>query len=175
MRARSPQVTGEGFTALFGAPVAQEDHARRAVLAGRDLQQHLRTALAVRAYAPGATLDVGLGVHTGLVVIGPLEKDPQRLYTALGPTTHLATRLQQLAPPNTLLISHATYHLVQTEVQVAAWEPSSNPEGASPVPVYAARDLPNGGQGCLYARIVRRVHLWGESGSWRSCTSAWRM
>jgi class 3 adenylate cyclase/DNA-binding winged helix-turn-helix (wHTH) protein len=115
------QVSGEGFLALFGAPVAQEDHARRAVLAALDLRQRLqvREREALQGQPHGVTLRLGL--HTGPVVVGPLEYDPQRPYTAVGDTLALATRLQQQAAPDTVLVSAATYVLVQAEVEGEAW------------------------------------------------------
>jgi DNA-binding winged helix-turn-helix (wHTH) protein len=89
------QVSGEGFVVLFGAPVAQEDHARRAVLAALELHQRLQVPEARRGQTHGVALRLGL--HTGSVVVGPLEYDPQRPYTAVGDTLALATRLQQQA------------------------------------------------------------------------------
>jgi DNA-binding winged helix-turn-helix (wHTH) protein len=74
------QVSGEGFVALFGAPVAQEDHARRAVLAALELSQRLHALDAVQGQPQGVT--VCLGLHTGPVIVGPLAHDPQRPYTA---------------------------------------------------------------------------------------------
>src|SRR5439155_15665346 len=86
-------VSGEGFLALFGAPVAQEDHARRAVLAALDLHQRLRTPDALHGQPRGVA--VCLGLHTGRVVVGLLAYEPQWPYTAAGTTLHVATRLQQ--------------------------------------------------------------------------------
>jgi DNA-binding winged helix-turn-helix (wHTH) protein len=73
-------ITGEGFVALFGAPRAEEDHARRAVLAAVALQQALQASTA--GVSPRVPL--AIGVHTGPVVVGSLGADKQRLYTAVG-------------------------------------------------------------------------------------------
>src|SRR5215813_1664641 len=103
------QYLGNGFLALFGAPVAHEDHARRAVLAALELQQRLhdcRTGLALSQDVP---LAVGIRMHTGPVVVGYLDSDPPRLYTAVGETTHVLTRLLPLATPGAVVISEATY------------------------------------------------------------------
>src|SRR5215510_325652 len=86
-------VTGEDFTAAFGAPVGQEDHARRAVLAALELAQRLRTQAFGEAHAPR------IGLHTGPVVIGGLTSASQQLYTAVGDTMHQASQLQRWAPP----------------------------------------------------------------------------
>ena len=133
------QVSGEGFLALFGAPVAQEDHARRAVLAALELRQRLRVPDALRGQPHGVA--VRLGLHTGPVVVGPLAHEPQRPYTAAGDTLQLATRLQQQAAPDTLLVSAATYALVQDEVQGEACETLALDAPSTPVPVYAIRGL----------------------------------
>ena len=133
------QVSGEGFLALFGAPVAQEDHARRAVLAALELRQRLRMPNAIRGQPHGVA--VRLGLHTGPVVVGPLAYEPQRPYTAAGDTLQLATRLQQRAAPDTCLVSAATYALVQDEVQGEVCETLSLDGPSTPVPVYAIHGL----------------------------------
>ena len=93
------QGSSEGLTALFGAPAAQEDHARRAILAALELQQRLRIHPTLHATVPGGAFTVRMGVHSGPVVAGDLGVEPHRLYTAVGAPTHLATRLQQHAVP----------------------------------------------------------------------------
>jgi class 3 adenylate cyclase len=134
-------VTGDGFTALFGAPVAQEDHARRAVLAALELRQHLHTQLLLRLQTRGEAVLACIGVHTGAVVVGRLPHEPQRLYTAIGASTHLATRLQHLARPGTILISAATYRLVQAEVRVEACGTVDDDGGSPSVPVYTVQGI----------------------------------
>jgi class 3 adenylate cyclase len=131
--------TGEGFMALFGAPLAHEDHARRAVLAALELQQRLGTHRPAPPLPPDVSLDACLGVHTGPVVVGPLEGDAQRLYTAVGATTHLATRLQHLAASGTVVLSDTTYQLVRHEVQSEAIGSLTLPESTAPVAVYCVR------------------------------------
>ena len=132
-------ITAEGFTAVFGAPVGQEDHARRAVLAGLDLCQRLRTPEALRGQPRGVALRLGLA--SGPMVVGPLVHEPQRPYAAMGDTLSLATWLQQRATPDTLLVSAATYALVQDEVQGEACEPLACEAPSSSVSVYTIRDL----------------------------------
>jgi class 3 adenylate cyclase/tetratricopeptide (TPR) repeat protein len=107
-------ISGEGFVALFGAPLAEEDHARRAVLAAVALQQ------ALQAHHAGESppVPLSIGVHTGPVVVGGLGEENHRLYTAVGETIELASWLRQRATPGTIFLSAATQQLVQTEVQV---------------------------------------------------------
>jgi class 3 adenylate cyclase len=133
------QVSGDGFVALFGAPVAQEDHARRAVLAALDLRQRLHAPDALRGQPHGVALRLGL--HSGPVVIGLLADDPQRPYTAMSDTLSLATQLQQRATPDTLLVSAATYALVQDEVQGEACEPLACAAPSTLVSVYTLHGL----------------------------------
>jgi adenylate cyclase len=89
--------TSAGFTVVFGAPVAQEDHARRAVLAAIELRQRLHDAPALHAQL-GEVLSLGMGLHSGLVVVGSLGQDPQQLATAVGAPFH-APRGSSNRPP----------------------------------------------------------------------------
>jgi class 3 adenylate cyclase len=109
--------TSEGMTAVFGMPVAQEDHARRAVLAALELHQRLGQHPALREQRSGGGHAVRMGLHSGMVVVGGLGQDPQQLPTTVGLPVHLARRLQQQAAPGTILLSAATYALVHAEVQ----------------------------------------------------------
>jgi class 3 adenylate cyclase len=131
------QFGGDGFQALFGVAVAQEDHARRAVLAAVVLQQHLNERLSTAGLPSGQAPAVGIGVHTGVVVVGRLGADPQRVYTAAGDTIALATRLQHRAAPGMILMSEATWQLVQDEVQVEPHGGIVVEDRSTPVPVYA--------------------------------------
>jgi class 3 adenylate cyclase/DNA-binding winged helix-turn-helix (wHTH) protein len=132
---------GEGFVALFGAPVAQEDHAQRAVLAALALHAHVGASAPDLSQAPAEPLVLCLGLHTGRVVVDRLGGDPQRLYTATGETTQVALRLRQLAAPGTTLLSAVTQQLVQENVLA---EPRGEVQlGASqaPVPMYGVRGI----------------------------------
>src|SRR5262249_12506024 len=124
---------------VFGAPVAQEDHARRAVLAALELLQRLRTPDVLRGQPHGVALRLGL--HTGPVVVGPLAYEPQRPYIAAGDTLHLAAQLHQHATPGTMLVSATTYALVQAEVQGAAWAADSCDTASTPVIGYVVHGL----------------------------------
>jgi class 3 adenylate cyclase/tetratricopeptide (TPR) repeat protein len=111
------QFLGDGFMALFGAPLAHEDHARRAALAALGVAQTLRERpLAVGASA-GVPVTVRMGLHTGFVVVGAIGDNLRMDYTAVGDTTHLAARLQQLAEPGAILASEATWRLVEGYVR----------------------------------------------------------
>src|SRR5262245_63892153 len=90
------QFLGDGFMALFGAPLSHEDHARRAVLAALGIQRALREASTTGER--DGELSVRMGLNTGFVVVGAIGDNLRMDYTAVGDTTHLAARLQQLAP-----------------------------------------------------------------------------
>ena len=93
------QFLGDGFMALFGAPLAHEDHARRAALAALGVARALRDHPAVVAPGTEIPLTVRMGLHTGFVVVGMIGDNLRMDYTAIGDTTNLAARLQQLAEP----------------------------------------------------------------------------
>jgi class 3 adenylate cyclase/DNA-binding winged helix-turn-helix (wHTH) protein/tetratricopeptide (TPR) repeat protein len=133
--------TSEGVTAVFGAPVAQEDHARRAVLAALELRQRLRDHPILRAQLPGGALAVRMGLHAGCVVVGGLGQGPQQLATVVGEPCHLALRLQQQAAHGTILLSAATAALVHAEVEIAPCEPLTVDGQPTPVPVYAVQGI----------------------------------
>ena len=101
------QFLGDGFMALFGAPVAHEDHARRAVLAALAIDRSLRERR-VDLDPTGIEIAVRMGLNTGPVVVGKIGDNLRMDYTAIGDTTHLAARLQQIAEAGAILISRAT-------------------------------------------------------------------
>src|SRR5262245_32518664 len=133
--------TSEGFTAVFGAPVAQEDHARRAVLAALELRQRLRTHPALPELSPGGDLAVRMGLHSGLVVVAALGQAPQRTATAVGAPVHLAFGPHLHAGPGAMLLRAATYALVHAEGQAASGGTLDLAGSPAPMPVYALQGL----------------------------------
>ncbi|MGD8566468.1 MAG: adenylate/guanylate cyclase domain-containing protein [Gammaproteobacteria bacterium] len=106
------QYLGDGILTYFGFPQANEDDASRAVEAGLAMVSGVQL-LNERLFAErGIQLSIRVGVHTGLVVIGEIGSDDKRSL-ALGTTPNVAARLQNLAEPNSVLISDATYRLAQ--------------------------------------------------------------
>jgi class 3 adenylate cyclase/tetratricopeptide (TPR) repeat protein len=106
------QYTGDGVMALFGAPIAHEDSPRRAVHAALGMQHALQDFGRELQAQRGFSLQMRIGMNTGLVVVGKIGDDLRMDYTAVGDTTNLAARLQQLAQPGTVVISAATHKLV---------------------------------------------------------------
>src|SRR5262249_39796519 len=135
------QYLGDGFLALFGAPVAHEDHARRAVLAALELQQRLHDCRTGLALSQDAALAVGIGLHTGPVVVGYLDSDPPRLYTAVGETTHVLPPLLPLATSGAVVMSEATYRLAHDEVWAEACGRLELAETAPVVTVYTVQGV----------------------------------
>src|SRR5215471_17436 len=128
------QFLGDGFMALFGAPIAHEDHARRAVLAALALQRSLQEAHLGEPY--GEACQFRMGLNSGLVVVGSIGDNLRMDYSAIGDTTNLAARLQQHAEPGTILISESTTRLVQGSVRLEALAPVEVKGKTEPVTPY---------------------------------------
>ncbi len=128
------QVMGDGIMALFGAPLAHEDHAVRACYAA--LQSVAQYAEGVfRSH--GVPIQMRLGLNSGEVVVRAIGSDLRMDYTAVGQTTHLAARMEQMATPGTILLAPATLQLAEGYVQVAARGPVVVKGLPDPVEVYA--------------------------------------
>jgi len=112
--------SGSGFSALFGAPIALEDHGRRAVQAAMDL-----LTAPVRRGAENS-VQLRMGLNAGAVVVGQLAADPRRIYTAVGDTTWRARRIHDSAPPGKLLASEASYRLVEADTEAEPVPPIEN-------------------------------------------------
>ncbi|MBI4608124.1 MAG: AAA family ATPase [Candidatus Rokubacteria bacterium] len=106
------QFTGDGIMALFGAPLALEDHAARAVEAALAIQDSMGRAAREFLLRWGQSPALRIGVNTGRVVVGKIGDDLRMDYTAQGDTVNLAARLQALAAPATVAISESTHQLV---------------------------------------------------------------
>src|SRR5215472_13316018 len=103
------QYSGDGLMALFGAPIAHEDAPRRAVHAALGIQRALHDYAATLERERGLKLQMRIGINTGTVVVGRIGTDLHMEYTAIGDTINLASRLQALARPGSVLISDSTW------------------------------------------------------------------
>jgi class 3 adenylate cyclase/tetratricopeptide (TPR) repeat protein len=106
------QYTGDGIMALFGAPIAHEDHAQRACYAALHLKDELRRYQEDVKRRHAVTFSVRMGINSGEVVVGRIGDDLRMDYTAQGETVGLAHRLQELADPGTAYLSERTAALV---------------------------------------------------------------
>jgi len=106
------QFLGDGIMALFGAPIAHEDHARRAVHAALGIRAALERYHDELERERGIMFQIRQGLNTGLVVVGSIGTDLRMDYTAVGDTTNVAARLVQAAAPGRIVISATTHRLV---------------------------------------------------------------
>jgi class 3 adenylate cyclase/tetratricopeptide (TPR) repeat protein len=112
------QVMGDGIMALFGAPFAQEDHAVRASYAALRMQQSVKQYAEEVLRREGVTVRIRIGMDSGEVVVRSIVSDLGADYTAVGQTTHLAARMEQMADPGSILITGSTHELAQGFVRV---------------------------------------------------------
>src|SRR5262252_327359 len=111
------QVLGDGIMALFGAPVAHEDHAARACYAALAMQDALRRYAEEVRRTHGLPVQMRVGLHSGDVVVRAIANDLHMDYSAVGQTTHLAARMEQLATPGSIRLTAATLRLVEGLIQ----------------------------------------------------------
>jgi TOMM system kinase/cyclase fusion protein len=137
------QYLGDGLLVYFGYPRAHEDDAQRAVRAALELLAAIAPLQAQLAADQGIRLAVRLGIHTGLVVIGAVGTSGRQEQLALGDTPNIAARLQGLAEPDSVVVSEATYRLVQGYVTGQALGPQ--PLKGVETPVLAYRVLGTSG------------------------------
>jgi class 3 adenylate cyclase/tetratricopeptide (TPR) repeat protein len=130
------QVLGDGIMALFGAPLAHEDHALRACYAALAMQAALRAYTDEVRRTHGLELRIRVGLNAGEVVVRTIRNDLHMDYSAVGETTHLAARMEQLATPGTIRITAATLHLVEGLIRVNALGPVPVKGLTEPVEVY---------------------------------------
>ena len=117
------QVMGDGIMALFGAPVAHEDHAVRACYAALAMQAAMRRYGEEVRRTHGLVVQSRVGLNSGDVVVRAISNDLHMDYSAIGQTTHLAARMEQLATPGSILLTTTTLRLVEGLVQVNALGP----------------------------------------------------
>ncbi len=120
------QVMGDGIMALFGAPIGHEDHAVRACYAAVRMQRRINLYADEVQRAGGTPVQIRVGLNSGEVVVRSIGSDLHMDYTAVGQTTHLAARMEQMAKPGSALVTGDTLKLAEGYVQV-------RPLGAVPV------------------------------------------
>src|SRR5687767_7138509 len=117
------QVLGDGIMALFGAPVAHEDHAQRACYAALRMQETVQAYAQEVRRTQGLPLHIRVGLNSGEVVVRSIGSDLRMDYTAVGQTTHLAARMEQMAMPGSVLLAPDTLQLAEGYVHVKALGP----------------------------------------------------
>src|SRR3954449_5030516 len=129
------QVLGDGIMALFGAPLAHEDHAVRACYAALRMQEAVKQYAQEVQRTQGLPLHIRVGLNSGEVVVRSIGSDLRMDYTAVGQTTHLAARMEQLAMPGSILLAPDTLQLAEGYVQVKALGPMAVKGLSAPVEV----------------------------------------
>ncbi|MGH7802705.1 MAG: ATP-binding protein, partial [Candidatus Binatia bacterium] len=130
------QIAGDGFMALFGAPVAHEDDPRRALRAALAIRDTLANLADTIRGERGIEFRVRIGINTGPVVVGTVGSDLKTDYSAIGDTTNLAARLQSIAAPGTVIISDSTHRLVRGFFEVRTLGPLAIKGKAEPITAY---------------------------------------
>jgi class 3 adenylate cyclase len=117
------QVMGDGIMALFGAPIAHEDHAVRACYAALAMQDAIRHYSDEVRRVHGIEVHIRVGLNSGAVVVRAIGNDLHMDYSGIGQTTHLAAHMEQLAPPGTIRLTAETLRLVDGLVRVNTLDP----------------------------------------------------
>src|SRR5467141_2358353 len=130
------QVMGDGIMALFGAPLAHEDHALRACYAALRMQELVKRYAEDARRTQGVNVQIRVGLNSGEVVVRAIGSDLHMDYTAVGQTTHLAARMEQMAMPGSILVTAEVLHLVEGHVQVRPLGPVPVKGLRAPVEVY---------------------------------------
>jgi class 3 adenylate cyclase len=130
------QVMGDGIMALFGAPLAHQDHAVRACYAALRMQQSINLYANELQREGGAPVQIRMGLNSGEVVIRAIGSDLHMDYTAVGQTTHLAARMEQMAKPGSALITSDALKLAEGYVRVRPLGPVTVKGLDSPTEVY---------------------------------------
>ena len=159
------QVMGDGIMALFGAPVAHEDHAVRACYAALRMQEAVKRYAEAVHRSEGIPLQIRVGVNSGEVVVRAIGSDLHMDYTAVGQTTHLAARLEHMAMPGSILLSAVS------AVVVSRWYLGDQPlfrvpalAGVQPTDmlVYAAIGVLSGLGAVAYVRLLLWLKTHGD-------------
>jgi class 3 adenylate cyclase len=130
------QVMGDGIMALFGAPIAHEDHAVRGCYAALAMQASVKQYAAEVQRTRGVPIHIRVGLNSGEVVVRSIGSDLDMDYTAIGQTTHLAARMEQLAMPGSILITPEVLRLAEGYVQVTSLGPVAIKGLSTPLEVY---------------------------------------
>src|SRR5436190_4310382 len=130
------KVMGDGIMALFGAPLAHEDHAVRACYAALRMQESVRRHAENVRRTEGVSIHIRIGLNSGAVVMRSIGNDLQMDYSAIGQTVHLDSRMEQMATPGAIMLAADSLRLAEGYVEVKAIGPVNVKGMAEPVEVY---------------------------------------
>lgn len=130
------QVMGDGIMALFGAPIAHEDHALRAACAALAMQEAVRELHDPTWEAHNVAPEIRVGLNSGEVAVRTIRSDLSMDYRAVGATTHIASRMEQLAPPGAIYLTQTTFDLGQGLLRTKPLGPMQVKGVPVPIPVH---------------------------------------
>ena len=130
------QFTGDGVMALFGAPLAHEDHAKRACIAALELQRELDPFSSQLAREEGIEFRVRCGLNSGEAIVGSIGPDLRMDYASIGNTNGLAKRMESFAQPGSIALSASTAALVEGEFELRALGERDVEGVTEPIPVF---------------------------------------
>lgn len=167
------QSMGDGIFALFGAPIACEDHPQRAIFAALRMQEEGKRYAEVLRREKGVNVQIRVGLNTGEVVVRAIHKDNLHTdYTPVGYATSLAARMESLATPGSIIISAHTHQLVEGYFECQSLGPARIKGVSEPLPIYEVL-----GPGPLRTRLqvaARRglARFIGRQEEWRQLKQA---
>lgn len=136
------QSTGDGIFALFGAPIAHEDHPQRALYAALHMQEESKRYAKTLQQEKGINLQIRVGLNTGEVVLRSIRKDDLHTdYTPIGHSTSLAARMESLATPGSVVVSEHTQRLVDGYFEFQPLGPTRVKGVSEPIHVYEVLGL----------------------------------
>ncbi len=131
-----PSIMGDGIMALFGAPLAHEDHAVRACYAALRMQETVAKYADEVQRSQGVPITIRVGINSGEIVISAIGNDLQMEYTVVGQTVHLAARMEQMAKPGSVLATADTFRLAEGYVSMKSLGPVQVKGLADPIQIY---------------------------------------
>jgi class 3 adenylate cyclase len=166
------QVMGDGIMALFGAPLAHEDHAVRACHAAWRMQELVQQYAVEVQRTEGIPIQMRVGLNTGVVMVRSIGSDLHMDYTAVGQTVHLAARMEQMAMPGSTLITADVLRLAEGYVQVEPLGPVRVKGLTEPVDAFELM-----GAGPVRTRLQAHCHLglgtlYAKHGRWEEARVA---
>jgi class 3 adenylate cyclase len=162
------QPTGDGIFALFGAPVAHEDHPQRALLAALRMQAEVERYSEKLRADKGVNLQVRVGANTGEVVVCEIRTGEKHAdYTPIGHSTGVAARLEALAAPGTIVISESVRKLVEGYFALKPLGPARIKGISEPLETYEVTGLGVLRTRCSVQRHAVTPSSWDVSGRWR--------
>lgn len=143
------QIMGDGIMALFGAPAAHEDHAARACYAALAMQESIRALARDLQRNRGPSVEIRVGLNSGVVVIRAIDNDLHMDLSAIGETTHLAARMEEMTPPGSIWLTRATLTLAEPLVETKPLGARAMRGRPAPVEVFEL----------VGARAMRRIEV----------------